>query len=102
MEQAEPTVVTMAWHSVSDELLAHLIRYVVVSRSEPGCRNIDLCSSVTVDGRVVIIEKWQTPEAQQAHTAGPALLELANAARELNAARPEMDLLAGISAHDLT
>lgn len=100
--EAEPTIVTMVWEEVSDELVAHLVRYVVVSRSEAGCRNIDLCASVTAEGRIVIIEKWATPEAQRTHTDGPALLELAAAARDLDAARPAMDLLEGISAHDLT
>lgn len=98
----EPTIVTMVWEQVDDGLMAHLARYVVVSRSETGCRNIDLCASVTVDGRVVIIEKWATPAAQQAHAGGPALLALASAARDLGAARPTLDLLEGISAHDLT
>lgn len=98
----EPTIVTMVWERVDDQLMAHLVRYVVVSRSEAGCRNIDLCASVTVDGRVVVIEKWATPAAQQAHADGPALLALANAARDLDAGRPTLDLLEGISAHDLT
>ncbi|GAC1307852.1 MAG: hypothetical protein NVSMB16_04110 [Acidimicrobiales bacterium] len=100
-EEAEPTLVTMVWEEVSDELLGHLVRYVVVSRSEQGCTNIDLCASMTAPSRVVIIEKWVTPAAQQIHFDGPALLELAAAARQLDAARPVIDLLEGISAHDL-
>lgn len=98
----EPVVVTMVWEQVDDQLMAHLVRYVVVSRAEPGCRNIDLCASVTVDGRVVIIEKWATSTAQRAHADGAVLLALASAARDLGAARPTLDLLEGISAHDLT
>lgn len=101
-EEPELTLVTMVWEEVGDELLGHLVRYVVVSRSEAGCRNIDLCASMTVEGRVVIIEKWVSPAAQQAHFDGPALLELAGAARGLDAARPVIDLLEGMSAHDLT
>ena len=98
---SEPTIVTMTWEQVDDDLMAHLVRYVVVSRSEPGCRNIDLCASVTSRGRVVVIEKWATPGAQQAHADGPSLMALATAARQMGAARPTFDLLEGLSAHDL-
>ncbi len=98
---AEPAVVTMVWDQVTDALLAHLARYVVVSRAEPGCRNIDLCASVTTPGRVTVIEKWANPATQQAHLDGPALLTLATGARGLGAARPAIELLEGISAYDL-
>ena len=102
IDGSEPTIVTMVWEQVDDDLMAHLVRYVVVSRSEPGCRNIDLCASVTSRGRVVVIEKWATPAAQQAHADGAALLALATAARQMGTARPTLDLLEGLSAHDLT
>jgi len=97
----DPWVITMTWERVSDELLAHLARYVVISRGEPGCRNIDLCASVIAPGRVVIIEKWAGEEAQRAHMDGQAMVDLATGARDLGAARPAIDLLEGISAHDL-
>jgi quinol monooxygenase YgiN len=98
----DPILVTIQWERVTDELLAHIVRYVVMSRGAPGCRNIDLCSSVTVDGRVVIIEKWATREAQRAHMDSDAMVALAVAARDLGAARPALDLLEGLSAYDLT
>ncbi len=97
----EPAVVTMVWEQVTDALLGHLARYVVLSRADPGCRNIDMCASVTSPGRVTVIEKWANAASQQAHLGGPTLLALATAARDLGAARPVIDLLEGISAHDL-
>ncbi|MHB8467604.1 MAG: putative quinol monooxygenase [Acidimicrobiales bacterium] len=97
----EPVIVTMRWEQVTDALLAELVRYVVMSRGESGCRNIDLCASVTTDGRVVIIEKWASRDEQQAHLDGEAMVTLARAAHGLGAARPELDLLEGMSAHDL-
>ncbi len=100
-DDATLTLVTMVWDQVSDALRAHLVRYVVLSRSEPDCRNIDLCASITTPDRVVIIEKWASPASQQAHLEGPVLLALATAASQLDAGRPAIDLLEGISAHDL-
>jgi quinol monooxygenase YgiN len=101
-EVPEPVVVTMLWDDVADDLLAHLVRYVVMARQEEGCRNIDLCASVTVPGRVVVIAKWASPAAQRAHFDGRAAVELAEAAHTLGVARPDIDLLESISAHDLT
>lgn len=98
----EPIIVTMRWERVTDDLLAEIVRYVVMSRGEEGCRNIDLCASATVDERVVIIEKWATRDAQRAHMDADAMVRLANAARDLDAVRPDLDLLEGMSAHDLT
>jgi quinol monooxygenase YgiN len=91
----------MTWEHVDDALLAHLARYVVLSRGEPGCRNVDFCASVTVAGRVVVIGKWASWEAQRSHFDGGAMVALATAARDLGTARPAIDLLEGISAHDL-
>ena len=36
------------------DLGAVLARYVVLSRTSPGCRNIDLVASLTTPGRVVV------------------------------------------------
>jgi quinol monooxygenase YgiN len=100
-EGPEPVIVTMRWERVGDDLLAHIAQYVVMSRGENGCRNIDLCASVTADGRVMVIEKWSSRNAQRAHMDAPTMVALATAARDLGAERPELDLLEGMSAHDL-
>ncbi len=102
------TVVTLAFDSRStdegtvERLLGVLAKYVVLSRGQPGCRNIDLCASRTEPGRFLVIEKWETPAAQRAHFDSPEMVEMATACRNLVAHRPAIDLLDGISAHDLT
>ena len=103
-EQAEPeiTLVTMRFEAKEPErLLGVLSKYVVLSRQEAGCRNIDLCASVTEPGRIVIIEKWESPAAQRTHFDSPRMVEMAEAAVQLLEEPPQIDLLEGLSAHDL-
>jgi quinol monooxygenase YgiN len=96
------TVVTLRFDTVDDErLVAVLAKYVVLTRMHPGCRNIDLCASVTTAHRYVVIEKWETPAAQRAHFDSADMVEMANACRGLLAGPPDIDLLESISAHDL-
>jgi len=96
------TVVTMAFHaSDADRLLGVLAKYVVVSRGAPGCRNIDLCASATRDDRYLVIEKWESPEAQRAHFDSQEMVDMAESCRGLLAAPPDIDLFEGVSAHDL-
>ena len=96
------TVVTMAFQaSDADQLLAVLAKYVVVSRGAPGCRNIDLCASATRDDRYLVIEKWESPEAQRAHFDSAEMVEMAESCKGLLSAPPDIDLFDGISAHDL-
>ena len=82
-------------------LAAVLSRYVVTARAEAGCRNIDLCTSTTVPGRFVLIEKWDSPTAQQAHFDGEAMVTMARSCNGLLTGPPQLDLLDPISAHDL-
>ncbi|TML37703.1 MAG: antibiotic biosynthesis monooxygenase [Actinobacteria bacterium] len=104
--EVEVTLVTMVFETGGDEdaagrLLGVLAKYVVVSRQQPGCRNIDLCQSVTTPGRYVVIEKWESPEAQRAHFDSPDMVEMARSCQGLLARKPDIDLLEGLSAHDL-
>jgi quinol monooxygenase YgiN len=103
-DEVELTIVTMAFDGAEaavDRLLAVLAKYVVLSRQQPGCRNIDLCQSATRPNRFVVIQKWETPAAQRAHFDSPEMVEMAKACEGLLASRPDIDLLEGISAHDL-
>lgn len=101
-DEIELTIVTMGFRAADpDRLLSVLSKYVVVSRGEPGCRNIDLCASVTTPGRFTIIEKWDSPEHQRAHFDAEHMVEMAQACTGLLAEAPDIDLLEGISAHDL-
>jgi len=96
------TLVTLTFDAADPAaLLAVLAKYVVVSRGHPGCRNIDLAASATRSGRYVIIEKWDSPTAQQVHFDSTDMVEMASACNGLLASAPQIDLLEGISAHDL-
>jgi quinol monooxygenase YgiN len=98
----ELTLVTMVFDSSDpDALQSILAKYVVLSRGHPGCRNIDLCASATTPGRFVIIQKWESPAAQQAHFDSADMVEMASACTGLLASPPVIDLLESISAHDL-
>jgi quinol monooxygenase YgiN len=98
----ELTMVTMVFDSARpDALQSILAKYVVLSRGQPGCRNIDLCVSATTPSRFVIIEKWDSPEAQRAHFDSAEMVDMARACEGLLTAPPSIDLLEAISAHDL-
>lgn len=102
MDEVELTIVTMDFRATDPErLLPILSKYVVVSRGRPGCRNIDLCASVTTPDRFVIVEKWDSPEAQRVHFDSREMVEMAQACSGLLSKAPDIDLLEGISAHDL-
>jgi quinol monooxygenase YgiN len=98
----ELTIVTLAFDAADPARLSGVLaRYVVMSRQHPGCRNIDLCTSLTRPGRFVVIEKWENPEAQQQHFDSPAMVDFAQACDGLLLHAPDIDLLEGVSAHDL-
>jgi quinol monooxygenase YgiN len=100
--EVELTIVTMVFDAADvDRLLSVLSKYVVLARMEPGCRNIDLCASMTTPGRFLIIEKWESPAAQQTHFDSAQMVEMAQACNGLLTGPPTIDLLEGLSAHDL-
>ena len=83
------------------QLGAVLAKYVVMSRTSPGCRNIDLVASLTQPGRFLVYEKWDSPEHQRDHLTSAVTEELATAAMPLLAGPPELGLFEAVSAHDL-
>ena len=85
----------------ADELAAVLARYVVLTRRAPECRNVDLLASATESGRFLVIQKWDSPDAARAHLDTELMTDMAQAALPLLAAKPRIDLLDTISAHDL-
>ena len=102
-EEVELAIVTMVFDAADLAALIPIIsKYVVLSRQQPGCRNIDLCASVTTPNRLVIIQKWESMAAQRAHFDSPEMVEMAEAAKALLSGPPRIDLLEGLSAHDLT
>jgi quinol monooxygenase YgiN len=95
-------VVTMVFDASDPERLQSVLaKYVVLTRGEPGCRNVDLCLSVTHPTRFVVIEKWESPAAQQTHFDSAGMVDMARACEGLLTRPPDIDLLEGISAHDL-
>lgn len=97
------TIVSLVFDASDPETLAAVLaKYVVVARGAPGCRNIDLCASISRPGRFVVIEKWESPETQRTHFDSDEMIQMADACHGLLRHPPEIDLLDPISAHDLT
>lgn len=100
--EPEPVMVTLQFDAADvDQLTSVLAKYVVLTRSETGCRNIDLVSSMTVPNRLLIVEKWDSAEVQRAHFDSPGMIEMAGACEGLLVKPPSIELLEGISMHDL-
>lgn len=95
-------IVTMRFDAAdAGALLSILSKYVVLSRMQSGCRNIDLCASVTQPGRYLLIEKWDSPAAQRVHFDSDVMVEMARACEGILVGSPDIDLWDGPSAHDL-
>jgi quinol monooxygenase YgiN len=90
-----------AREGAADTLCAVLARYVVLTRHEPACRNVDLVASVTRPGRFLIVEKWDSADAVQAHLDSALMTGMAREALPSLSAKPTLDLYDTISAHDL-
>ena len=84
-----------------EALAATLARYVVMTRNEPACRNVDLVLSATHSGRFLVIEKWDSADAVQVHLDSPLMIEMAREVVPLLATKPALDLYDTNSAHDL-
>ena len=98
----ELAVVTMRFDAGDPAALhAVLSKYVVLTRMVIGCRNVDLCASVTSPGRMLVIQKWDDIAAQRAHFDSALMVEMAESCAGLLAAPPDIDLWDGLSAHDL-
>src|SRR5215216_1153553 len=83
------------------DLAAVLAKYVVLTRSRPHCRNVDLVASGSRPGRLVVIEKWESADDARAHLDAAETVEMATAARDVLAVAPDLDLFESISAQDL-
>ncbi len=84
-----------------EDLAGILARYTVLTRRQSGCRNVDLVASAVHPGRLVVIEKWESPELARAHLDAPETVDMAQAAVDLLAGPPELELYDAISAYDL-
>ena len=98
----ELAIVTMRFDAADPAaLLAVLSKYVVLTRMQPGCRNVDLCASVTHPGRYLIVQKWDSVAAQRTHFDGDVMVEMARSCAGILSGPPDIDLWDGPSAHDL-
>lgn len=82
-------------------LIAVLSKYVVLTRMEPGCRNVDMVLSDTRANRVLIVEKWESEDMQRAHFDGTTMVDMAKSCAGLIVRAPIVDLWRSLSAHDL-
>ena len=100
--EVELTMVTMTFDAADEAaLLAILSKYVVLTRMQDGCRNVDLCASVTHPGRHLVVQKWETPDHQRAHFDSDVMIEMAKACVGVLEGAPSIDLWDATSAHDL-
>jgi quinol monooxygenase YgiN len=100
--EVELAIVTMRFDaSDASSLMAILSKYVVLTRMQPGCRNVDLCASATQPGRFLVIHKWDSVAAQRAHFDSALMVEMAASCNGLLATAPEIELWDAASAHDL-
>ncbi len=89
-DDVDLTLVTLTFDaSDAERLVAVLAKYVVISRGQPGCRNIDLAASATIPGRFVVIEKWDSPEAQRDHFDSAAMVDMARSCEGLLTGPPQ-------------
>jgi quinol monooxygenase YgiN len=101
-DDVELTIVTMRFDAADPAgLAAVLAKYVVLTRMQDGCRNVDLCASVTHPGRYLVVQKWDSPDAQRRHFDSAVMVEMARSCNGLLSAAPDIDLWDGASAHDL-
>jgi len=101
-DEIDLSIVTLRFAASDPAALAAVLsKYVVLTRMQPGCRNVDLCSSVTSPGQFLVIEKWESPAAQRLHFDSQEMVEMARACAGLLTAPPQIDLWDGPSAHDL-
>ena len=101
-DEVDLAIVTMRFDAADAEpLMAVLSKYVVLTRMQTGCRNIDLCASAIHPGRYLVIQKWESGGAQRAHFDSEVMVEMAESCNGLLTAAPDIDLWDGASAHDL-
>jgi len=101
-DEPDPVMVILRFNTERPADLASILsRYVVISRSQASCRNIDFVSSMTIPGQLVVVQKWDSLDAQQAHFDSAEMVEMARSCEGLLSRAPDIDLYQGVSMHDL-
>jgi quinol monooxygenase YgiN len=100
--EVELVVVTLTFDAADiASLIAVLSKYVVLTRMESGCRNVDMVLSDTRPNRILVVEKWDSQESQQTHFNGSNMVDMAKSCAGLLVGAPDIDLWRSMSAHDL-
>ena len=100
-DDLEPVMVTMSFRTDQpDQLMTILSKYVVLSRGQPGCRNIDFVASATTSGRFLVVEKWDSAADQRSHFDSDEMVQMARSCEGLLTEPPDIDLFDGVSMHD--
>jgi len=100
--EIELAIVTLRFDSTDPAALHSVLsKYVVMTRMEPGCRNVDLCVNVASPTRMLVVQKWDDASAQRAHFDSELMVEMAQSCNGILASAPEIELWDGLSAHDL-
>ena len=64
--EIELVIVTMSFDAADmGSLVAILSKYIVLTRMEQGCRNVDMIVSDTRPNRILIIEKWDSKKVKR-------------------------------------
>jgi quinol monooxygenase YgiN len=104
-DEVDLVVVTMRFGPSTEAAARHLVgvlsKYVVLTRMNPACRNVDLCASALQPGQLLVIEKWETRQAQREHFDSDAMVQMAESCAGLLSAPPQLELWEAASAHDL-
>lgn len=103
MDEVDLVVVTLAFDaSDAARLQSLLAKYVVLTRGQPGCRNVDLLVSATDPSKHLVIQKWESAAAQRSHFDSDDMVEFAEACRGgVLSGPPRIDLFDPISAYDV-
>ena len=100
--EVELVIVTMSFDAADmGALVAILSKYIVLTRMEQGCRNVDMIVSDTRPNRILLIEKWESPVTQQAHFEAAIMVEMAKSCTGILTGAPDIDIWQSMSAHDL-
>jgi len=89
------TIVPAAEHR--DAVIAAVREAAAQVHDEPGC---ELYALHEAPDRLVLVEKWASPEALGAHRDGPALASLGGALRGKVTAAPDVQVLRPVPAGD--
>lgn len=101
-DDIELAIVTLRFEAADPSaLLAVMAKYVVLTRMQAGCRNVDLCVSQADARQVLVIQKWESAEAARQHFDTDVAVDMARACTGLLLGPPGIDLWDGPSAHDL-